>query len=158
MKVKPVISILLGCLIMVIMGHNIVPHHHHQGLLNSHSGCEQLSVYEQQFTCEQQITYKQQIAYEQHDACDHSPDQECKSEEPTEHCHAFNGLEYIVSLEKEFDKKPLTATASICLISHVFKDEPLPREVFFGCSGVPPPEFTGFLGESSGLRAPPVIS
>ena len=140
MKAKPVIAILLGCLIMVIMGHNIVPHHHHPGTLNSHSGCEQ------QNACEQENT------------CDHSTNHENKSEEPAEHCHAFNGLEFVVSFEKQIYKEPLAETASIFLISLIFKDEPLPRKVFFDCSGVPPPEFTGFLGESSGLRAPPVIS
>ncbi len=131
---------LLGCLIMVITGHNIVPHHHHSGVLNSQSGCEQA------------------ITSEQHDACDHSPAQECKSEDSAEHCHAFNGLEFLVRFEKQIDKKLFTDISSVCLIALIFRDEPLPREVFFGFSAGPPPEFSGFLGESSGLRAPPAIS
>ena len=158
MKAKPVIALILGCLIMVIMGHNIVPHHHHPGTLNSHSGCEQQYAYVQLNSPEQQNACEQENTCEQENACDHSRNHKCKSEEPAEHCHAFNGLEFVVSFEKQIDKEPLAETSSSFLISLIFKDDPLPREVYFGCSGVPPPEFTGFLGESSGLRAPPVIS
>lgn len=143
---------LLGCLVMVITGHNIVPHHHHPGALNSHSGCGQQNV------CGQQNAGEQQNAYEQHDARDHTPDHTCNTENPARHCHAFNGLEYLVALKNKVDKKTLTITGRIILISLIQTNEPLPREVFFSCSSGPPPEFKGFLGESSGLRAPPVIS
>lgn len=134
MNAKPVIAILLGCLIMVITGHNIVPHHHHAGNGHSLPDCEQ------------------------HNACKQSGDHAGESDEPGRHCHAFNGLEFVLNSEKLLVKKTITASSSIYLIALICNTEPLPREVNYDCAGGAPPDFEGFLGESAGLRAPPATS
>lgn len=122
---------------MVITGHNIVPHHHHSGIGHSLPDCGQ------------------------HDACEHSADHgdhagEC--DVPATHCHAFNGLEYILNSQKQFDKESIASSVSACFISIIFTEEPLPREVYYSPARGAPPIFEGFMGESAGLRAPPHIS
>jgi len=134
MKVKILIAILLGSLILVNIGHNIIPHHHHLDYMYSHAGCEQ------------------------HDANDHPEDHACETEDPSHHCHAFNGFEFVISYEKQLDKVVVTKTSSIYSLTFIPENEPLPREKISYFSGGPPPDMPGFLGESSGLRAPPTNS
>lgn len=131
MKAKPLIAILLAGLIGVITGHNIVPHHHHNDDIHTHAGCEN------------------------HDASEHSGNHAGESGDPAQHCHAFNGLQYVYEFEKRVEIKPIAKSTSICLIPVIFRFKPLPRKVNHDWSGLPPPLLTGFLGESAGLRAPP---
>lgn len=134
MKAKPVIALILGCLVMIITGHNILPHHHHTGSVKVDQECLD------------------------HSASEHSGDHAGESHDPASHCHAFNGLDYVHNSKKEYDAKLIIASVNHSLLHFIFTDNSLPREVNFDCSGGAPPEFEGFLGESAGLRAPPVIS
>lgn len=134
MRLKSFIAVILGSLVLVNLGHNIIPHHHHMDDMHSHDGCEQHDIEEQ--------------------AVNHASE----AESPAHHCHAFNGFEYVLSPEVKIEKSPHVKTSGMYSALLINQDEPLPREMKALFSGIPPPDLTGFLGESSGLRAPPIIS
>jgi len=128
MNAKSLISILLASLILVYVGHSIIPHHHHLDDVATHEGCAQ------------------------HD----SDDQQGYSDKPSNHCHAFNGLEYFSGFEK-FSVRLSTQAVNRNLLGVIpLIDEPL-LSVFSetrnrGSSF----ECCGHLGRYSGLRAPPL--
>ena len=129
MKAKTLIAILLGGLILVNIGHNIIPHHHHLDNVLSHEDCQQ------------------------HDANEHAGD----ADNPYNHCHAFNGLEYVLSFDQYSCLQPAHLILSICPVRISQADEPLSQEFSRHRAMGAAADCTGCLGKTSGLRAPPFI-
>ncbi|MFC2112241.1 hypothetical protein ACFLTA_03155 [Bacteroidota bacterium] len=128
MKVKSHIAILLGSLILINLGHNIIPHHHHLDDVYSHDGCDQ------------------------HDPPEHTGE----TDDPSGHCHAFNGFEYVLSFEKIFKQDHLKSISKV-FTAPIFQYEEPEKKSFYTCRSVgPPPCSPGNLGISPGLRAPPL--
>ena len=126
MKAKSLIAILLGSLILVYVGHNIMPHHHHMDGVHAHAGCDR------------------------HDAGAHAGD----ADDPASHCHAFNGIEYVLSVE-HLNLHPAQVILRSCPDRPSRDDEPLLQEFTEHRNRGPANDCPGFLGETSGLRAPP---
>jgi len=117
MKVKSLISTLLTCLILVYIGHSIIPHIHQFNSLPSHEMCQQCSA---------------------------------------NHCHAFNGLVYIVSVQ-EFSRHLSAMDLSLDLFKINASADAATFFVFLeNRNGKSVNESSGFLGLYSGLRAPPL--
>ena len=130
MKAKSLITILLGSLILVITGHNIIPHHHHLDDVHSHTGCHQ------------------------HDADEHDGE----TEDPVTHCHGFNGIEYLPNLENQSGSQPVKWVLSICPVRFPQADTPPPQEFSKHHSRGPTRNFPGIPGKIPGLRAPPYMA
>ena len=127
MKAKYHIVTLLGSLILFFIGHNILPHHHHLDDAYSHDGCEE------------------------HEQAGHQQE----ADDPSGHCHAFNGFEYVLSFENSFKPNPqkqaneFLASVNLCSKPDVVK-------VFAYRSVRPPIIPSGNFGSSPGLRGPPL--
>jgi hypothetical protein len=134
MKIRTRIAVFLSSLILVSIGHNIVPHHHHLDDILAHAACHQ-----------------QEAALKGGKLHDHFGDRE----DPCQHCHAFNGLNYLISFNKDTRPIPVKIMAGNCpqLTSRI--DYLLPGKYLICPSGEPIPYFRGFLIETSGFRAPP---
>ena len=130
MKAKSLIAILLGSLILVNIVHNIMPHHHHLDVVQSHTDCHQ------------------------HDKGDHAGD----ADDPLNHCHAFNSIVYVLSYEQYSSFQPAQLILNHFSVPVSPADEPLSQEFSIHRARGPAGDFPGFLGETSGLRAPPVIA
>ena len=130
MKAKSLISILLGSLILVNIVHNILPHHHHMDDLPSQDGCHQ------------------------HDEGDHAGD----ADDPSGHCHAFNGVEYVLSFEQYSSFQPAQMILGYFAVPVSLADESPSQDFPSHRARGPSADCPGFLGETSGLRAPPSIS
>jgi len=127
MNARSRIAVLLGSLILVNLGHNIIPHHHHLDDLHSHTGCGQ-----------------------------QEKDEHAGGfDDPTAHCHAFNGIEFVISSENTLNPEHQK------LLSDKFPDrftpcqKPLTCQAFRYREGGPAPYLAGSFGNSAGLRAPP---
>jgi len=134
MKIKSLITVFLSSLLLVSIGHNIIPHHHHLDDILSHTACHHhdAQIYEGEIN-------------------DHFG----TKEDPCQHCHAFNGLNYLISFDKDTWSKSVKTLIGNCpeLISRIY--DQLHGEYFICLSREPVPYFSGFFIETSGLRAPP---
>jgi len=121
MKIKSLISVILSSLLMVSIGHNIIPHHQHLDDILSHISCHH-----------HESGLQAGVLHDHFGA----------KENPCQHCHAFNGLNYLISFGIRTE-----------LISRI--DNQLPWKYFICLNRETVPYFSGFLIETSGLRAPP---
>ena len=127
---KKIISLLFGIVLMVNLGHNIIPHHHHIG--NTHSF---------------------------HDCCDRDADKfALYTGDSKSHCHAFNGIEYYPAPDKQNLSKPLLVAVSICLSQIIELNQAVSYQEIFRPSRGSPPGTNYLLGSSTGLRAPPIAA
>ena len=115
-------------MILFYMGHNIVPHHHHLDNAYSHDGCEG------------------------HEPAGHHQE----TDDPSTHCHAFNGFEYVLSFENSFKPDPLKNLAMDFMAPVLLGSEPDVEKVYSYTSVGPPIYSSGNFGSSPGLRAPPL--
>jgi hypothetical protein len=134
MKIKSFIAVLLSSLLMVSIGHNIIPHHHHLDDILSHTAC-----------------HHHEAELQTGELNDHFG----AKENPCQHCHAFNGLNYLISFDKDTWSNSVKTIADNCLEVSSRIDDQLPGEYFIYLSREPIPYFSGFFIETSGLRAPP---
>ena len=129
MRAKSHIAILLGSLILINLGHNIIPHHHHLDDTHSHEECEQ------------------------HDLDDHTK----AAEEPARHCHAFNDLQYIPKTKRTLNPDLAECFSGDIPAALLLDTEPVLGNSTGYLSGIPPTCVPGYMGTSPGLRAPPLI-
>jgi len=134
MKIKSLISVILSSLLMVSIGHNIIPHHQHLDDILSHISCHH-----------HESGLQAGVLHDHFGA----------KENPCQHCHAFNGLNYLISFDKDSWSNSIKIIAGIRneLISRI--DNQLPWKYFICLNRETVPYFSGFLIETSGLRAPP---
>lgn len=146
MKAKSLIAILLGGLIMVIIGHDVIPHHHHAGISCQAEVSVETCLHQEEHSCETGHEHDNCISHS-HDHGDHHG-----------HCHAFNELNYITSFEKSFVPQPEFCNVIIGVLLPDETGKPSESENYRNRSGPVPDPFPGYLGASSGLRAPPLCS
>ena len=126
---KQLIALLFASVLLANLGHNIFPHHHHFDSIFSHQGCQD----------------------QDNGNAFHAGDQ-------TGHCHAFNGIEYYPTPERQDISMPFKTAKNICLSQVTeFNLSSLDQE-FFRSSRYLRPVFTYLLGSSTGLRAPPLLA
>ena len=124
---KQFISLLFASVLLANLGHNIVPHHHHIDSILSHQKCHENDEDNSDF---------------------HTGD-------PSNHCHAFNGIDYYPAPEKQDISKPFKTTKYICL-SQVFElNQSIPKQEIYHPLRGSPAAFSDLFGSSIGLRAPP---
>ena len=130
MLIKKFIALLFTGLLMVILGHDIVPHHHHPSHHHSCQDCHQHNSWTDA-SCEKDLS-------------------EC--------CHAFNGMEYFPAKEKiDINKSFRSATGQY--ISHINQDGPdLACQFILLEPGGPPPVLGRLDASAAGLRGPPCFS
>ena len=127
---KQFIAFLFASVLIANLGHNIVPHHHHIDSILSHHGCQE---------------------HDEDNSAFHSGD-------PTNHCHAFNGIEYYPAPQKQYNIKLFKTAEYICLSQVIELNQTISHKGIFRPSKGSPPVFTYLLGTSTGLRAPPIAS
>ena len=137
MKIRSHIAVFLTGLLLVSIGHNIIPHQAHLDEILSHAACHYHAT---------QI-YDGKIN-------DHFG----AKEEPCQHCLAFRRLNHLISFDKNTRPISVKTIAGNWPGNFLRIDDPFPGEYFI-CSGREPvPYFSGFLVKTSGLRAPPLSS
>ena len=124
------IACLFAGVLMVNLGHNIVPHHHHTDSILSHRDCRQQDEGKYAF---------------------HPGD-------PASHCHAFNGIEYYPAPETQSIIKPFKTVKDIFSYRTIQAEQPATYQKIYRPSGDSPLVLNYLLGSSTGLRAPPVVS
>jgi len=134
MKIKSLIAVFLSSLLVVSIAHNIIPHHQHLDDILSHTACHHHEAGLQ--------------------ACELN-DHFGAKENPCQHCHAFKGLNYLISFDKDNWSGSLKIIAGNCPEFISFINDQLPGGNIIYLSRESIPYFSGFLIKSSGLRAPP---
>jgi hypothetical protein len=125
---KQFIAFLFASVLLANLGHNIVPHHHHIDSILSHQRCHE---------------------NDEDNSAFHTGD-------PSNHCHAFNGIEYYPAPEKQDISKPFKTAKYNCLSQVIELIQPIPQKKFYRPLRGSPAAFTNLLGSSIGLRAPPI--
>jgi hypothetical protein len=123
------IAFLFAGILTVILGHGMVPHHHHFDSILSHPNCRQ----------------QDQGTHDRHPG------------DPKSHCHAFNGMQFYPTPDTQNTGKPHTTFTDLFL-KHAQPPVQSPRyPVIYHPAGDILLLPTRFPDPSSGLRAPPAI-
>lgn len=126
---KQFIVLFFAGVMMVNLGHNIIPHHHH---LNEIYPC--------------------------HDCSDRRADEfSIHLGNPNFYCLAFNGMEYYPAPKKQDIHKPFKTDPYICLSRVSERNHVISFQEILRPSHDSPPDLHQLLGSSSGLRAPPRV-
>jgi hypothetical protein len=127
---KQFIALLFASVLMVNLGHNIIPHHHHIDSIFSHQGCH-----------------------------DHDGDNNAfHAGNSTTHCHAFNGIEYFPTPEKHNLNNSSKTISGIYFSRVIRPDLAIPFQKAYHESRGFLPVRACVAGSASGLRGPPQLS
>ena len=135
MKNRPLIAVILSSLLLVSIGHNIIPHHQHLDEILSH------------------------IVYHHHDAQIYEKefnDHFGAREDHCQYCLAFSRFNYLISFDKDIWSKSVKTVVGNCSELYSSIECQLHGEYFLCLSKGPIAYFSGFFLETSGLRAPPL--
>lgn len=165
MKANTLIAISLSSLMLVILGHDMVPHHHHFDEVHSHFTNTSSTAESHPHGSHEDVHEDSHFHVHCGEVQVDSPvdqnrgcKQENRSGDPAGHCHAFNGLEYIPGFEKRTSNPPEKTSQYPCPFDLPFLNGQ--DSDHYSCRYItgPPPLLNGYLGTSPGLRAPPCIS
>jgi len=130
MRKRQFIAILFVSVLLANLGHNIVPHHHHNDSI---------------FSC--------------HNCCDRDVEgYKFSNGTPKHHCQAFNGIEYYPIQEKYSNNKPTKLVKEICLTEVNENVQAIPFQKQFREPGGSPLVRDRLAGSVCSLRGPPCLS
>jgi hypothetical protein len=130
MQKKRFITLLFTGLLLINLGHNIIPHHHH---FDKHHPCQDCH---------------------HHDAGIDA----LHTGKSSSHCHAFNGMDYYPATDNTGIFKLLISSAGYHLSQTVQEDQNIPFQKILRESRGSPPILTKPAASAAGLRGPPFHS